>query len=262
MRSIVFTFLLLALVVPILAQTPTLSIGSSNFQIFQGNKVVGSADYTIATGPTGYTITSRGDLKISKFSYSFSNSNQLDSTLNTVRDQLSGTVNGSPVTFNVNADSTGRQFQISVNANGKQTTNTVDRHRNLVFLPDLDAAGYVLLARFALANPQTSWALIPKQDGLLVPSDYKPEADLQGSLNGQTVSLKHTSVAISAQNATSVELFYTSDGTLMEADLPLQNFFVVRNGFKLINRPKPTPPRAPDASQQQQQQQAPQPQQK
>lgn len=261
MRSIVFTFLLLALVVPILAQTPTLSVGSSNFQIFQGNKVIGSADYTIATGPTGYTITSRGDLKLSKFSYSFSNNNQLDSTLNTVHDQLSGTVNGSPVTFNINADSTGRQFQISVNANGKQTTNNVDRHRNLVFLPDLDAAAYVLMTRFALANPQTSWVLIPKQDGVLVPSDYKQEADLQGSLNGQTVNLKHTSVAVSAQNATSVELFYTLDGTLMEADLPQQNLFVVRNGFKLLNRPKATPPRAPQADQQQQQQ-APQPQQK
>jgi hypothetical protein len=252
--------------VPLLAQTPTLSTGSAHFEIFQGDKTVGSTDYTIATGPTGYTINSRGDFKLAKFSYSFTNNNQLDSGLNTVRDQLSGTVNGSEVSFKVNADSTGRQLQINVDAKGKQTTNTVDRHRNLVFMPDLDASAYVLLTRFAIANPPTSWVLIPKQDGLLVPSDFKQDADLQGTLNGQKISLKHTSVAVSAQNAVGIELYYKPDGTLMEADLIQQNFFVVREGFKLLNRPAVVPPRDPDATlppqqqqQDQQQQQAPPP---
>jgi len=70
-------------------------------------------------------------------------------------------------------------------------------------------------------------------------------------------------VIVSAQNAISVELYYTSEGNLLEADLPEQNFNIVRDDFRLDNRPHYTPPRsaAPPQGQQQpnqQQQSAPQ----
>jgi hypothetical protein len=249
MRFLSFSFLL-ALVLPagmMQAQT-TLSAGSSHYSVLQGDKTVGSSEFTVTPTAAGYTISSRGDLHLSKLSYSFTNSQNLDHMLNLVSDQITGTVNGSPVTFTVHADSSGREFQIDVNAQGKDTQNSVDRHQHLALLPDLDAAGYMLLTRIGMENPQVSWVLIPKENGLLVPSVYTHDANVRGRVDGRDIDVLHTTVAVSAQNAINVELFYTQEGRLLEADLPQQNFFVVRDGFKLTNRPKFAAPRSPDAN--------------
>jgi hypothetical protein len=245
-------FLLLSFLLPIgftqaQAQTAAapvqLPAGSTHYVIYQGDKTVGSADATIQPTPAGYTVTSQGKMSLSKFSYSFANTQHMDKSLNLVSDQINGTVNGSPVTFTAHADSTGRQFQININANGKQTQNTVDRHQHLVLLPDLDAAAYTLLVRLAQQNPPTSWILIPKEQGILVPSKYTSGSSVRGRLNGNQVDVLHTTVTVGEQNPIGVELYYGRDGALLEADLPEQNFFVVRDGFKLIDRPKPVPPR-------------------
>jgi hypothetical protein len=265
MRFSGFAFLLapFLLIGAVQAQTPaTLLPGSTNYSIYQGDKIVGSAEATISPTASGYTVNSRGDLKLSKFSYSFTNSQNLDHMLNLVSSQITGTVNGSPVTFTVNADPTGRQFNISVNAKGQQTQNTADRHQHLALLPDLDAAGYILLTEIGLENPAVSWALVPKENGLLVPTVYQPDTAGRGRLNGADISVEHTTVTLSAQNAITVELFHSSDGRLLEADLPQQNFYVVLNGFKLVDRPKFAPPHSPepDAAPGQQQQQGGEPQ--
>lgn len=223
-----------------------LPAGSSHYQVYQGDKVVGSSDATVTPTAAGYTIASRGDLKLSKFSYSFTNNQNLDHALNLVSSQITGSVNGSPVTFSVHADATGRQFNLAVSAKGQQQQNTVDRHQHLALLPDLDAAGYMLLTQIGLQNPQVSWAIIPKQTGLLVPTVYQKDSPARGSLNGASVQVEHTTVTVSAQNSITVELFHTPDGKLLEADLPEQNFYVVLSGFKLINRPKYAPPRSPE----------------
>jgi hypothetical protein len=229
------------------SQTP-LPAGTSHYTILQGDKTVGSSDATVSpTGP-GYAITSHGDVHLSKFTYSFTNDQNLDHSLNLVSDKISGTVNSSPVTFTVNADPSGREFHIDVNAKGKDTQNTVDRHQHLALLPDLDPAGYMLLTQIGLENPPVSWILIPKQEGLLVPSVYSPDASVRGRLDGHEIDIQHMTVTVSAQNSVTVELFYTPDGRLLEADLPEQNFFVVRDGFKLINRPKFAPPRSPEGN--------------
>jgi hypothetical protein len=262
MRFSSFSFLL-ALLIPVgVVQAQTaIPAGAAHYKIFQGDKVVGSSQYMVTPTTAGYTITSQGDLRLSKFSYDFNNTQYLDHMLNLVSDRITGTVNGSAVTFTVNADSTGRHFNINVNAKGKDQQNTMDRHQHLALLPDLDAAGYMLLTRVGLENPQVSWVLIPKETGLLVPTVYNRDADVQGRLNGRDITVQHTTVAVSAQNAINVELFYTPDGQLMEADLPQQNFYVVLDGFRMINRPKFAPPRSPEpnvpppGSQQQQQQQ-------
>jgi hypothetical protein len=251
MRHSNFCFLL-ALLLPaglVHAQSqPALSAGATHYTILQGDKTVGSSDATITpTGP-GYTITSHGDVHLSKFSYSFTSTQTLDHVLNLINDKITGTVNGSPVTFTVNADPSGREFHIDVNAKGKDTQNTVDRHQHLALLPDLDSAGYMLLTQIGLENPPVSWILIPKQDGLLVPSVYKRDADVRGRLDDHDIDVQHMTVTVSAQNSVNVELFYTPDGRLLEADLPEQNFFVARDGFKLTNRPKFAPPRSPDGS--------------
>lgn len=242
--------LVLALLSPagvVQAQNQTqLPAGSSHYTVFQNDKNVGSSEFTVAPTAAGYTITSRGDLRLTKVSYSFTNSQNLDHMLNLVSDRISGTVNGSPVTFAVNSDPTGKQFNITVTAKGKTTQNTVDRHQHLALLPDLDAAGYMLLTQVGLENPQVSWALIPKENGLVVPTVYQPDPGVRGRLNGREIPVSHMTVTVSAQNAISVELFYGQDGSLLEADLPQQNFYVIRDGFKLTNRPKFAPPRSPE----------------
>jgi hypothetical protein len=247
MRLSKYSFLLaLLLTVGMLHAQTAIPAGSSHYTIFQGDKTVGSSEYTVTPTAAGYAIASHGDLHLSKFSYNFNNTQNLDHMLNLVSDRITGTVNGSLVTFTVNADSTGRQFNINVNAKGKDTQNTIDRHQHLALLPDLDAAGYMLLTRIGLENPAISWVLIPKETGLLVPTVYQRDEAVHARLDGREMDVEHTTVTVSAQNAISVELFYTPDGDLLEADLPEQNFFVVRDGFKLIDRPKYAPPRSPE----------------
>jgi hypothetical protein len=249
--------------VPAVAQAPGVPVGPNHYAIVQASdgKTVGAADCTVGSLAGGYQFDSRGDLKLSKFSYSFTNSNRLDGELNIVRDQLSGTVNGSQVTFAVGSDATGRSFKVDIAASGKNTSNTFDRHQRAVLLPDLDPAAYIEMAHIALGNPATAWIVIPKQEGLLVPARYDPQPDAHGTLQGQAVLVHHTSVTVSAQNGITVELYYTNDGTLLEADLPEQNFYVIHDGFKLDSRPRYAPPQGsggppPDAGQQQPQRQA------
>jgi hypothetical protein len=230
--------------VPALAQAPGVPVGQSHYSIVQASdgKTVGSADCTVGSLAAGYKIDSRGGIKLSKFSYSFTNSNRLDGELNIVRDELSGAVNGSQVTFGLGADATGRSFKIDISANGKNSSSTFDRHQRAVLLPDLDPAAYIEMAHIALGHPDTAWIVIPKQEGLLVPALYTPQPDAHGTLQGQAVLVHHTSVTVSAQNGITVELYYTSDGTLLEADLPEQNFYVIHDGFKLDSRPHYAPP--------------------
>lgn len=227
------------------AQAPALPAGQAHFTLVQANdgKTVGSADCSVAAAPNGYQVESHGDLKMPKFTYSFTNSNRLDSQLNMVHDQLSGTVNGAQVTFDMKSDPSGRQFQISIAASGKNTTNSFDRHQHTVLLPDLDPAAYTEMVHFAIEHPATAWIVVPKQTGLLVPSLYSAKPDVHAAFHGQPVDAHHTSVIVSDQNGISVELYYTSEGALLEADLPEQNFYVIRDDFKLQNRPHYEPPR-------------------
>jgi len=239
------------------AQTATLVPGTANYTIEQNGKKLGTATYTIQNPPNKYVVTSSGKMSLDKFSYAFSNTQKLDTSLNLITDQLSGVVSGKAVSFNVKTDPTGRQFQIDVSANGQQQNNTIDRSQNTVLLTDLDPLAYTVLTHIALRSPSHSWALIPKENGFLVPATFSPQPDTKGTLNGQSITVKYTSAAISSQNAITIELFYSPDGTLLEADLPQQNFYVIRDGFHLTNRPKPPAPphgQAPPPPPQQQQQ--------
>ncbi len=230
------------------AQT-SLPSGGGHYSIVQNSKTLGDAQYSVTPIAGGSTLASSGQMKLNTFSYSFNNTATVDAQGNLVRDELTGSVHGAKasgnnIRFDTEADSTGRSFSIRINADGKQTTNQVDRHRNTVLAPDLDPAAYTLMTHIAIAHPQGAWVLIPKQDGILVPAQYTPLSDLRGTLNGQPLTVKHAVVALSDQNSVVIELFYASSGELLEADLNAQNFFVVRDGFKLTNRPKPVAPPA------------------
>src|ERR1700728_3559151 len=188
------------------AQAPAVPGGQAHFNIIEANdgKTVGSADCTVTAAPNGYQIVSHGDLKMPKFTYSFANESRLDTGLNIVHDQLTGTVNGAQVTFHLASDASGRQFQVSIDASGKTTTNTFDRHQHTVLLPDLDSAAYIEMAHFAIEHPDVTWIVIPKQNGVLVPAQYNPESDVHGTFHGQPVDAHHTSVVVSEQNGISV----------------------------------------------------------
>jgi hypothetical protein len=236
------------------AQT-TLTPGTVSYTIEQSGKKLGTASYTIQNASNKYLVTSTGKVVDNKFSYAFSNTQKLDTSLNLITDQLSGVVSGKAVSFNATSDPTGRQFKLNISANGTQQTNAVDRNQNTALLTDLDPAGYMLLAQIAIRNPSHSWGLIPKENGFLVPVTFSAQPDQQGRLNGQSVPVKYVSAAVSSQNAITVELFYSPDGQLLEADLPQQNFYVIRDGFKLEHRPKPPAPphgQAPPPQDQQQ----------
>jgi len=237
------------------AQTD-LTPGTVNYSIEQNGKKLGSASYTIESQPNKFLVTSTGKMSDGKFTYAFSNTQKVDRSLNLITDQLSGVVNGKAVSFSASSDPTGRQFKLDISADGTRQNNAVDRNQNAVLLTDLDPAAYLLLARVAMRTPSHSWALIPKENGFLVPVTFTPQPDTQGHLNGQAIPVKYTSAAIGGQNAITIQLFYSPDGQLLEADLPQQNFYVIREGFKLTNRPKPpelpreAAPPAPDQNQQ------------
>jgi hypothetical protein len=243
------------------AQTATLATGTASYTIEQNGKQLGTAAYTVQNAPNKYILTSNGKMTLDKFSYAFSNTQKLDTSLNLFTDQLSGVVSGKAVSFKATADPTGRQFQLDVSANGQQQNNTVDRNQNTVLLTDLDPAAYAVLTQVAMRAPSHSWALIPKENGFLVPVTFSPQPDTKGTFNGQNIAVKYVSAAISSQNAITIELFYTPDGTLLEADLPQQNFNVIRQGFHLTKRPKPPAPPHGQAPPPQAQQQGQPPQQ-
>ena len=245
MRHRAFLLLLCsALSLPMLAQSAPLA-GSAHYTIVQGGKTtksLGDASYSVSPVSGGYTVTSSGQMSLAQFSYRFNNTVTVDSQLNLVRDQLNGTVKGASVGFGAASDASGRELNIDVTASGKQTTNTVDRHRNTVLIPDLDPGAYMLMVRVAAEKPATAWAVIPKENGLLVPATYLPKPTLTGTLNGAPVEVEHLTAVLGAQNAVTLELYFTPSDELLEADLSLQNFYVIRDGFKLTNRPPPTPP--------------------
>lgn len=232
-------------------QNLPLPTGQSRFTITRNGKTLGHTESNIQRLSNGYSIESHGEMSLGSFHYAFTSHNRLDPNLNLVRDRITGTVNGKQASFEAASSSDGRQIVIHAGGGGKNESNSVTRHQNLVVIPDFDAAAYVEMVHFAIAQPQYAWVLIPKGKGILVPGGYVDKPDVQGTLNGRQLSLRHTTAIVSAQNAISIELYYTSDGTLMEADLPEQNFYVIRNGFELLNRPQSTAPHVGSAQPQQ-----------
>ncbi len=225
-----------------------------HFTITQNGKNLGQAEYSTVPVAGGETLHSTGSMQLKDFSYRFNDTVTVDAQGNLVRDQLTGSVHGvkasgNNISFDTASDATGRSLQINITADGKQSTNTVDRHRNSVLLPDLDPAAYALMVRLAREQPKSAWIVIPKENGIEVPAEYTQAGDLAGTLGGHSITVKHSIVAISTENSLIVELFYTPEGKLLEADLNAQNFYVTRDGFKLLNRPKPVAPPAGQAPQ-------------
>ncbi len=236
---------------PALAQAGMPS-NDAHYTILQSARSLGEAQFSTAPVTGGQELRSSGGMQLNHFTYSFRSTATVDADFNLVHDTLSGSVQGvkasaKNVVFTTAADPTGREFKITVETDGKQTGNTLDRHRDLVLLPDLDPAALTLMVHVAIKQPQSAWVLLPKESGILAPAQYTLAGDLRGTLGGQPVAVRHAIVAIGGANAVVVELFFSPDGGLLEGDFNAQNLQVIRDGFKLENRPAPVAPPAGQA---------------
>ncbi len=238
-------------ILSLLLGVPTLSLqaqanlpaDSAHFTINQGNHAVGRTDFSIVptkqgsiATPAAYTVTSHGTLSVQNTKYSFSSSGSLDKDLAILQENLNGIINGSAVTFAVQPSA--GNFVIDISADGRSYRNSLTRPAQTVFFPDFDLSAYDILLNLTAGHPgMPISALIPKQTGILSTATLAPQADVQGTLNGKSLTLHHTSLTIGSVVS---ELYYDSSNRILEVDIPSQTFAVVHENFQL--QPPPPPP--------------------
>ena len=241
-QTLILAFLLGVSALSLQAQT-SLPSDTAHFIINQGNHPVGRTDFSILpvkqgsiSTPSAYTVTSHGTLNVENTKYSFSASGSLDKDLSILQENLNGIVNGSAVTFAVHPSD--GNFVIDISADGRSYRNSLNRPAQTVFFPDFDVSSYDILLNLAARHPGSPIsALIPKQTGILSTATLAPQADVQGTLNGKTLTLHHSSLTIGSVVS---ELYYDSGNRILEVDIPSQTFAVVRENFQL--QPPPPPP--------------------
>ncbi len=240
-RTIMTSALLLASVS--FAQSQGLQPGSAHFTIHQGEQSVGTCSFEILQNNQGYRISSHGNLKMQNLNYAFSKTENLDPAMELADENLSGTINGSAVTFAVHPD--GNKFAIDISADGQSYKNSLERHPQTIFFPDFDPSSYEVLQHLI---EQTSgvqaWALIPKQTGLLMNVNLEDKGTLQGTWNGASIRVHHRTLTI---GSVSSEVYGDGKGEVMEVDIPSQGFVMVRDQFQL--QPPPKPDQAPPPQQ-------------
>ncbi len=243
-NTLVTSALLLAAVS--FAQGQGLQPGSAHFTIHQGEQPVGTCSFEIHQDSQGYRIRSHGNVKMQDLSYAFSKTEHLDPAMEIADETLSGTVNGSAVTFAVHPD--GNKFAIDISADGQSYKNSLDRHPQTIFFPDFDPSSYEVLQHFIeqQASGVQAWALIPKQTGLLMNVKLEDKGTLQGTLNGTSLKVHHRTLTI---GSVSSDVYGDNQGELMEVDIPSQGFVMVRDQFQL--QPPPKPDQAPPPQQDQ-----------
>ena len=248
-----FLLLPLALSAPPTRAQPAVIADSGHFTINQGNHPVGSSQFSIQpvkqgkiTTPSAYSVTSHGTLNLQNTSYSFSASGSLDKDLAILSENLNGVVNGSAVTFDVH--SSGGNFVIDISANGRSYRNSLNRPAQTVFFPDFDLSSYDILLALAARHPGAPIsALIPKQSGILSAATLAPQADVQATINGTSITVHHSSLTIGSVTS---DLYYSRTNRILEVDIPSETFAVVHDNFQLQQPPPPPPQGAPNGQQQ------------
>lgn len=252
MKPLLLALLLLASANCLLAQS-ALSADSGHFIINEGNHPVGRSDFSIQpvhqgsiATPSAYSVNSHGTLSLKSASYSFSGNGSLDSNLGILQQDLNGIINGSAVTFAVRPS--GGKFAINISANGKNYQNSLNGPGPTVFFPDFDLASYEILLSLAASHPGTmTWALIPKQTGILSAANLTAQADVQATLNAKPITVHHQSLTIGSVTS---ELYYSGANRILEVDIPSQAFAIVHDSFQLQAPPPPPPQTAPAGQQQ------------
>ncbi len=236
--------------------TPT-SAESASFIVAQHGSTVGSASYKIASTSDGYDSTSIVRITMQDLNYNLSKTEQLTKNNHLNHVQLSATVNSTAVSITGAPDAA--QFLLDISSNGKSSTTRLDLHHSAVFLPDFDPGAYENLLALAVANNNRNlWAIIPKQDGSVVPIKLATYADEQGTIDGKPIDVHHLVATISGNDT---HIFSGPENHLLQVELPYQGFALVRKGFVLTPPakagPPPTPPPADDQSNQPPPNQAP-----
>jgi hypothetical protein len=207
---------------------------------------VGTANFNFTPTSHGYDSTSVVRIAMQGLNYDLSKSEQLTSANRLRHVQLSANVNGSAVSVTAAPDSA--QILLNVSANGKSSTARLDPHPTAVFLPDFDPGALeTLLALGVASNNGGLWAIIPKQAGSQIGTiqliQLATYADEKGTLDGKPVAVHHL-VATIAGGVT--HIFSGPENQLLQAELPVQGFALVRKGFVLTPPAKAGAP--PDQS--------------
>jgi len=170
--------------------------------------------------------------------YALSKNEELSSANQLQHVQLSATVNGSAV--NVVARPDGAQVLLNISANGRSTTTPLAGHAGAVFLPDFDPGALeTLLALAVQQNNRDLWAIIPKNAGSIEPVELATYPDQRGTLNGKPIAVHHLVATIAG---TGTDLFSGPHNQLLQAELPMEGFALVRKGFVLTPPKKPIAP--------------------
>jgi hypothetical protein len=234
-------FLMLAALVALLALAASAQSGS--FIISQHGHSVGTATVTFNAVPEGYNSTSIIRVAMQGLNYNLSKTERLTSANSLKHVQLSATVNGSAV--NVNAAPDAAQILLNISANGRSITTRLAAHPAAIFLPDFDPGALDTLLALAVAhNNRDLWAIIPKQAGSIAPIQLATHADMQGTLDGKSITVHHLVAKIAGADT---DLFSGPENQLLQAELPQAGFAVVRKDFVLTPPAKPTaPPEVPE----------------
>jgi len=223
------------------APAPVHTALSGSFIVSQLGHAVGTAEFRLAPGASGYDSTSAVRVSMQGLNYALSKNEQLDPAHHLAHVMLSATVNDQAV--NVTGKPDAGQFLLNISANGRSTTTRLAGHAGSVFLPDFDpGALQIMLALAEAQNGRDLWAIIPKQAGSVEAVQLATYPDENGTLDGTPVTVHHLVATIAH---TDTDLFAGSDNQLLQAELPQQGFSLIRKGFVL------TPPKKPGALPQQ-----------
>jgi hypothetical protein len=226
------------LIVVLLLGAATAFTQTGSFTVGQNGKQVGTASFNITRSPQGYDSSSTVRVSMPELEYALSKTEELSPSSQLIHVQLSAIVNGAAV--NVTAKPDSAQILINTSANGQSSTTRLDAHNFAIFLPDFDPGALQTLLALAAANHNRDlWAILPKQQGSIVPIQLATYADEKGTLDGQPIAVYHLIATIAGAPT---DLFASPDNQLLQAELPQQGFAVIRDGFVLTPPAKPLAP--------------------
>jgi hypothetical protein len=218
---------------------------SGSFTVSQLGHAVGTAEFRIVPGASGFDSTSTVRVSMQGLNYALSKTEQFDSAHHLAEVILSATVNDQAVNVTGRPDS--GQLLVNISANGHSTTSRLAAHAGSVFLPDFDPGALQTLLTLAdEQNGRDLWAIIPKQSGSIAAIQLATDADEQGTLNGTPVVVHHVAATIANSET---DLFVGPENQLLQAELPQQGFSLIRKGFVLNPPNKPGAAPAPPPQQ-------------
>ena len=226
---------------PARAVSPAADSGS--FTVSQLGHAVGTAEFRIVPGASGYGSTSTVKVSMQGLEYALSKTEQLDASRHLAHVILSAAINNQAV--NVSGKPDAGQILLNISANGRSSTTRLAGHGGAVFLPDFDAGALQNLLTLAEAqNGRDLWAVIPKQAGSIEAVQLATYPDEQGTLDGKPLAVHHVVATFAGADT---DLFVGPENQLLQAELPQQGFSLTRKGFVLTppKRPGEAPPAPP-----------------